>query len=87
MFALLGITRINKRLKEKWGDIERVYKLNKFLERSVEFDAVKMMAAEARLEEERLRKRVTALEKQLKLMVQYLSFGNGQLVYTKIKNM
>jgi len=33
-----------------------------------EFDAVKMMAAEARLEQERLVKRVTALEKQLKLM-------------------
>ena len=34
-----------------------------------DFDAVKIMAAEARLEQERLAKRVTALEKQLKLVV------------------
>ena len=33
-----------------------------------DFDAVKIMAAEARLEQERLAKRVAALEKQLKLV-------------------
>ena len=35
-----------------------------------DFDAVKIMAAEARLEQERLAERVAALEKQLKLVVQ-----------------
>ena len=34
-----------------------------------DFDAVKIMAAEARLEQERLSKRIAALEKQLKLVV------------------
>ena len=33
-----------------------------------DFDAVKIMAAEARLEQERLAKRVAALEKQLKVV-------------------
>ena len=50
-----------------------------------EFDAVRMMAAEARLEQERLVKRVTALEKQLKLMVRDKTASSKEKTTARIK--
>ena len=50
-----------------------------------DFDAVKLMAAEARTEQERLSKRISALEKQLKLMSRDKSFNVKQKVEVKKK--